>query len=114
MLRRAISQTPRFVACATSKRVVFSSVILYVDMVVSRELELQDVAKPKLAEERRASDIKEVPLIVAKVTETSINEKTGQTAQEKECQMDLHEFRATRVVLIDICTMFEYSKYLAF
>lgn len=43
--------------------------ILYVDMVVFRELELQDVAKPKLAEERRARDIKEVPLIVAKVTD---------------------------------------------
>lgn len=73
MFKRAISQTPRFVACATSKRVVFSLVISYVDMVVLRVLGLQDVAKLKLPEERRARNVKERPLIVAKVRHEARN-----------------------------------------
>lgn len=65
MFRRAMSQAPRLVARATSKTVVFSLVISYVDVVVFRALELQAVAKLKLAEERNARSVNGMPLIVA-------------------------------------------------
>lgn len=65
MFKRAMSQAPRLVARATSKTVVFSLVISYVDVVVFRALGLQVAAKLRLAEERKARSVNGMPLIVA-------------------------------------------------
>ena len=55
-------------ARATSKTVVFSLVISYFDRVLLRALGLQEVAKLKLAEEKKARNVKGMPFIVADVT----------------------------------------------